>query len=125
MKQKQAGMTLTSFLVVLAVVGFALFIGMKLFPMYQAYYCVRSALKSIAAEPGSGSLDPSKVQELFFKRMDMNYADDLRPGDLKIERTGDGLRMVVSYEVRREMIGNLDVVGKFNASQDLKRTGSE
>lgn len=125
MKHKQAGMTLTSFLVVLAVVGFALFIGMKLFPMYQEYYSVRSALKSIAAEPGSGSLDPSKVQEMFFKRMDMNYADDLRPGDLKIERTGDGLRMVVNYEVRREMIGNLDVVGKFNASQDLKRTGSE
>ncbi|HEX7989309.1 MAG TPA: DUF4845 domain-containing protein [Stenotrophomonas sp.] len=125
MKHKQAGMTLTSFLVVLAVVGFALFIGMKLFPMYQEYYSVRSALKSIAAEPGSGSLDPSKVQEMFFKRMDMNYADDLRPGDLKIERTGDGLRMVVSYEVRREMIGNLDVVGKFDASQDLKRTGSE
>lgn len=125
MKHKQAGMTLTSFLVVLAVVGFALFIGMKLFPMYQEYYSVRSALKSIAAEPGSGSLDPSKVQELFFKRMDMNYADDVKPADLKIERTGDGLRMVVSYEVRREMIGNLDVVGKFNASQDLKRTGSE
>lgn len=125
MKHKQAGMTLTSFLVVLAVVGFALFIGMKLFPMYQEYYSVRSALKSIAAQPGSGSLDPSKVQEMFFKRMDMNYADDLRPGDLKIERTGDGLRMVVSYEVRREMIGNLDVVGKFDASQDLKRTGSE
>ncbi|PZU29769.1 MAG: DUF4845 domain-containing protein [Stenotrophomonas sp.] len=125
MKHKQAGMTLTSFLVVLAVVGFALFIGMKLFPMYQEYYSVRSALKSIAAEPGSGSLEPGKVQELFFKRMDMNYADDVKPGALKVERTGDGLRMVVSYEVRREMIGNLDVVGKFNASQDLKRTGSE
>lgn len=125
MKHKQSGMTLTSFLVVLAVVGFALFIGMKLFPMYQEYYSVRSALKSIAAEPGSGSFDPAKVQELFFKRMDMNYADDVKPGDLKIERTGDGLRMVVNYEVRREMIGNLDVVGKFNASQDLKRTGSE
>lgn len=125
MKHKQAGMTLTSFLVVLAVVGFALFIGMKLFPMYQEYYSVRSALKSIAAEPGSGSLDPSKVQELFFKRMDMNYADDVKPADLKIERTDGGLRMIVSYEVRREIIGNLDVVGKFDASQDLKRTGSE
>ncbi|KOB35202.1 membrane protein, partial [Xanthomonas arboricola] len=34
MKRKQSGMTLTSFVVVLAVVGFALYIGMKLFPMY-------------------------------------------------------------------------------------------
>ncbi|BBJ97184.1 hypothetical protein Xcc1_29140 [Xanthomonas campestris pv. campestris] len=32
MKRKQSGMTLTSFVVVLAVVGFALYLGMKLFP---------------------------------------------------------------------------------------------
>lgn len=32
----QRGMTLTSFLTVLIVVGFFLYIGMKLFPMYQS-----------------------------------------------------------------------------------------
>ena len=29
--------------------------------------------------------------------------------------------MNVNYEVRKPMIGNLDVVGKFNATQDLTR----
>ena len=44
MNRKQGGMTLLSFVVVLAVVGFGLYIGMKLFPMYQEYYSVRSAM---------------------------------------------------------------------------------
>lgn len=46
----QRGMTLTSFLAVLIVVAFGLYVGMKLFPMYQEYYSVRSAMKSLAKE---------------------------------------------------------------------------
>ncbi len=57
----QRGMTLTSFLTVLIVVGFFLYIGMKLFPMYQEYYAVKTSMKALAREPGSA--DPVKAQE--------------------------------------------------------------
>lgn len=33
--------------------------------------------------------------------------------------------MKVNYEVRRELIGNLDVVGKFETSQDMTGRGGE
>lgn len=125
MNRKQRGMTLTSFLMVLIVVAFAIYVGMKLLPMYQEYYSVRSALKGLAAEPGSADMDPSKIQEMFFKRMDINYSDHVKPQDVKFERIDGGWRMNVNYEVRRELIGNLDVVGKFDTSQDLTRRGAE
>ena len=73
MKRKQSGLSLVGFLVVLAVVGFAAYIGMKLFPMYQEYYSVRSAAKGLASEPGVGDMDPSKIQDLFFRRLYINY----------------------------------------------------
>lgn len=123
MKRKQSGMTLTSFVVVLAVVGFAAYIGMKLFPMYQEYYAVRSAMKGIAAEPGGGDMDPSRLQDMFFKRMDINYSESVKRENIKFERVEGGWRMKVDYEVRRELVGNLDVVGKFNATQDVTRRG--
>ncbi len=122
---KQRGMTLTSFLVVLIVVAFALYVGMKLLPMYQEYYSVRTALKGLANEPGSADMDPTKVQDLFFRRMDINYSDHVKPENVKFERIDGGWRMKVAYEVRRELIGNLDVVGKFDTSQDLKRRGGD
>lgn len=125
MIQKQRGMTLTSFLMVLIVVAFAIYIGMKLIPMYQEYYSVRSALKGLANEPGSADMDPSRIQDMFFKRMDINYSDHVKPQDVKFERIDGGWRMNVNYEVRRELIGNLDVVGKFDTSQDLTRRGAE
>ena len=117
MNRKQGGMTLTSFLMVLAVVGFALYIGMKLFPMYQEFYAVKTSMKALANEPGSS--DPSKASEMFFKRMDMNYSDSVKRDNIKFDRIEGGVRMVVTYEVRRPLVGNLDIVGNFENSQDL------
>ena len=76
MKRKQSGLSLVGFLVVLAVVGFAAYVGMKLFPMYQEYYSVQSAMKGLANEPGVADMDPAKVQDLFFRR-DSILADAL------------------------------------------------
>ncbi|WP_425500917.1 DUF4845 domain-containing protein [Pseudoxanthomonas gei] len=122
-KHKQDGMTLTSFVVVLAVVGFAAYIGMKLFPMYQEYYSVRSAAKAIAAEPGVGDMDPSKIQSMLFKHLDINYSENVKEENVKFDRIDSGWRMKVNYEVRRPLVGNLDVVGVFDISQDLTRGG--
>ncbi|CEJ41914.1 hypothetical protein Xazr_01025 [Xanthomonas campestris pv. azadirachtae] len=125
MKRKQGGMTLTSFVVVLAVVGFGLYIGMKLFPMYQEYYAVRTSMKGLANEAGSADMDPSKLQEMFFKRLDINASESVKRENVKFERIEGGWRMKVNYEVRRELVGNLDVVGKFDTAQDLTKRGVE
>ncbi|MEN5040356.1 DUF4845 domain-containing protein [Stenotrophomonas sp. TWI1149] len=121
----QRGITLISFLVVLIVVAFGLYIGMKLFPMYQEYYAVRSAMKSLAKEPGVGNMEPRRIQDMFFKRLYINYSENVKPADVKFDRIDGGWNMKVYYEVRREMIGNLDVVGKFDSNQELTRSGAD
>ena len=123
MKRKQSGLSLVGFLVVLAVVGFAAYVGMKLFPMYQEYYSVRSAMKGLANEPGVADMDPAKIQDLFFRRLYINYSENVKPQNVKFERTEGGWKMRVNYEVRRPLVGNLDVVGKFDKTQDLTRRG--
>lgn len=125
MKRNQSGMTLIGFVITLAVVGFAAYIGMKLFPMYQEYYAVRSAMKSLANEPGVGSMEPARIQDLFFKRLYINYSENVKPANVKFDRRDNGWTLKVNYEVRRPLVGNLDVVGKFDSSQDLTRSGAE
>ena len=123
MKRKQSGLSLVGFLVVLAVVGFAAYVGMKLFPMYQEYYSVSTAMKGLANEPGVADMDPHKVQDLFFRRLYINYSENVKPQNVKFERTEGGWKMRVVYEVRRPLVGNLDVVGKFDRTQELTRRG--
>jgi len=125
MKRNQKGMTLLSFVVVLGLVGFAAYVAMRLFPMYQEYYAVKSSLKGLANEQGVADMDPARIKELFFRRLNMNYSTNIKPADVKIERMEGGWNMTVVYEVRRPLVGNLDVVGNFDAEQAMTRRGAD
>jgi hypothetical protein len=124
MKRTQSGMTLIGFIVVLGVVGLFAYIGMKLVPMYSEYYAVKQALKGLQQEPGIANRDPGKIQDLFFRRLYISYAENVQPENVKIKRVDRGWQMDVNYEVRKPMIGNLDVVGKFSASESLTNQGT-
>lgn len=124
MKRAQSGMTLISFVIVLAIVGLFAYVGMKLFPMYAEYYSVKSALKGLAQEPGIANTDPVKIQNLFFRRLYISYAENVKPENVKVKRIDNGWQMDVNYEIRKPLIANLDVVGKFDATQALTRSGT-
>ena len=120
MRRNQSGITLMSFLIVLVVVGFFLYVGMKVFPMYSEFYSVKSALKGMATEGLSGK-DPAQIKDNFFRRMDISYSSNVKPEHVRVETSGGSTRIDVKYEVRVPMVANLDVVGRFEASQDLSR----
>lgn len=124
--RRQQGMTLMSFIIVLAVVGFAAFIGMKLFPMYQEYFAVRSAMKDMAADPGAAARTPAQLKDLFFRKLYINYSENVKPSDVSFERASNGsVQMNVKYEVRRPLLGNLDIVGKFESSETLSNRAGD
>ncbi len=121
MKRNQSGMTLIGFIIVLAVVGVFVYMGMKLIPMYTEYYGVKRALTGLAAEPGIADQDPAKIKKLFFRRLYVSYADNVKDEHVKIQRKDSGYEIMVNYEVRRPLIANLDVVGHFEAQEVLRR----
>lgn len=124
MKRTQSGITLIGFILVLAVVGVFAYMGMKLIPMYSEYYSVKQALQGLSGEPGIATKDPAKVKDLFFRRLYISYAENVKPEHVKIERKGANYLMTVKYEIRRPLIANLDVVGRFETQKELVRSGS-
>jgi len=124
MKRTQGGMTLIGFVIVLAVVGVFIYMGMKVIPMYSEYYAVKQALQGLAGEPGIADQNPAKIKDLFFRRLYISYADTVKSEHVKIVRKDAGYVMTVKYEVRKPLIANLDVVGKFEAEKELRRGGA-
>jgi hypothetical protein len=125
MKRSERGITLIGFVVILALVGILAYLGMKVFPIYEQFFSVRSAMKGVAGEPGVAQMDPAKIRDLFFRRLYVNYADeDLKPENVKIERKDNGYTLTVNYEVRRPLVADLDIVGNFNETQALNGGGS-
>ena len=125
MKRTQRGMTLIGFIIVLAVVGIFAYVAMKLVPMYSEYYAVKQALKGLQQEPGIANRDPAKIQDLFFRRLYISYAENVKAENVKIERIDGGWTMSVDYEVRKPLMLNLDVVGKFSTSERLTNRGPD
>ncbi|TBR08380.1 MAG: DUF4845 domain-containing protein [Lysobacter sp.] len=121
MKRAQRGMTLVSFIVVLGVVGVFVYMGMKLIPMYSEYYAVKKALESMSQDVEMANTDAEKIKDLFFRRMDVNYSEDVKPENMKLVRRDAGWLVTVDYEVRRPLIANLDVVGRFHAQKEFRR----
>jgi Domain of unknown function (DUF4845) len=119
MRRKQSGMTFTSFIIVLSVVGFFLFIFMKLFPMYQEFFSVKSALNGLSADPEVAVQSPEQIKDKFFKRLYVSYSENVKPQNVRFENRSGAQVMHVDYEVRKPLIYNLDVVGKFSAEATL------
>ena len=114
----QSGLTLMSFLIVLVVAGFFIYIGMKLFPVYTEYYSVVSNMKGLAEEPGVKQLSDAQVRERLRKRFDISYIDSVKPQNIKLERK-DGYQLTIAYEVRRNLMYNLDFVAVFDKTVEL------
>jgi len=125
MKRTQGGMTLLGFIICLAVAGVFIYVGMKVIPMYSEYFSVKKSMDGLALEPGINNASPDKIRNLFFRRLYVNYSENVKQDNVKIERMPGGWKMTVKYEVRRPLISNLDVVGNFEASKELTHGGPD
>jgi hypothetical protein len=120
MRSNQRGMTLIGFLMVLAVVGFFAFLGMRLFPVYSEYYAVVTAMKSIQNEPGVAQMSPEQIRTLLDRRFQISYVENVRRDNIKITRDR-GYQLQIAYEVRRPLVYNIDFVAVFDKTVDLAR----
>lgn len=121
MRRTQRGMTLIGFVISMAVAGVFIYVGMQLFPMYNEFFAVKQAMASLANEPGVAEESKGQIESRFFKRLYISYSDNVKPQNVKLIRKEAGWMMTVDYEVRRPVIANLDVVGKFHAEKELAR----
>ena len=115
---KQQGISLLGYIIVLIVALFVFFLGMRLMPIYMEYYSVVSAMNDVASERGSARLSPYDIRVKILNRLYVSYSENVKSSHIKLIR-GEGVQLRIAYEVRRPVIGNLDVVAKFDKSVQL------
>ena len=120
----QRGITLIGFLIVLALAGFFFLIGAKLFPMYTEYMAVKAAMVKVQNTPGSARMTPEQVWKLLGRSFNVSYVESVQRNNMQLVRQ-NGYFLRIAYEVRKPLVYNLDVVGKFDHSVELGRTDAE
>jgi hypothetical protein len=115
---KQQGMTFIGLLVVLALVAFFAYIGIRLTPVYLEYFSVDSSLKSLAKEESQG-LSANELKSRLMKRLEINNVARVNENDISVKSEARSKTVSVQYEVREPFYGNLSLLISFSDSVTL------
>jgi hypothetical protein len=116
MKQisKQSGMSALGLLIMALVLGFSALCVIKLAPVYMDFWSIKGIIDSVEREPAAKELTKNGIASLIVKRIDVNGIRDFDFADsVTIEKSTEQVSIELDYEVREELVGNIDVVLKF------------
>ena len=118
--RKQRGLTLVGFGIVLVLVVFFAYTAMRLVPLYLEYHALINAMNTLEEDPRAAKMSPTQIKNKLINSLWVNYAtDNIQRKHMKVTRK-NGLQVRVTYEVRRDFIGNVDLILSFDRSVHLK-----
>ena len=113
-KRQQQGLTMISWMLILSAIGFVVFVGLKVMPVYISGFNSYSSLESMTKEHGLGNKSLAEVKEMLWRRLDINMVSAITKNDIYVTKGKGEITIEIDYEVREKIIGNLDVVARFN-----------
>lgn len=109
----QGGMTLVSWLGILFVAGTLALVAIRLVPVYIEAYEIGSILQTMESDSELRQATRREVWETFKKRLDINDINYIVANNVKMNDVSDGMQLIVSYQARVHVLGNLDAVASF------------
>lgn len=119
--RRNDGLTLIGFLIVLVMVLFFAYSGMRVVPMYLEYHALVNALEKLEDDPYSKDLTPAKIKQSIFDSLWASYAsNNIKKEHIHISKKSGRVNVRVAYEIRTSFIANIDLVGKFDRTAVLR-----
>lgn len=113
MRSRQRGATFLGMVVIIAILGFALYAGIRLTPMYLEYMAVARALEQTAKEE-SGATSPQTLRNALDRRWTIETIDSIQPKEIEIKKAGSGFTMRAWYRAEAPFIANVSLVADFD-----------
>lgn len=122
--QRQKGLSLTGFMLVIALVCFFALVAMKLFPLYNESFAVTKSLESVAKDPKADKLPVIQLRRNFIRNANINGLSRFSEKDIKDYLTANKIgqkprTMTMNYEARNNLFGNLDMVLVYEKTLEL------
>ena len=121
MANRQNGMTMMSWLVVLAILVFFILIGIKMIPTYIENYGIKQVLLNMEDDRKARTMSPNELKKAFMKRLKINSVYEFDRKAIKIKKEKFGTRFSVDYEIRKPVAGNVSIVMVFSESALIKK----
>jgi len=120
MFRRQYGATLLGMLIIAAILGMAVYAGIRLVPLYLEYMAVARILDQTAKENRGATMSPLDLRVAMERRWRAESITRFEPNDLDIKKTGFGYIMRAKYRAEAPFVGNVSLVVDFDKSVDIR-----
>lgn len=91
----------------------------KLAPIYMEHYSVKTVLLSLKEEPLITHKSIGEVRKMIQRRLKVNGVYDMEDDAIKIKKESGKLSVDITYEVQKNMAGNVDVLVSFSDNIEI------
>ncbi|MBS0575965.1 MAG: DUF4845 domain-containing protein [Proteobacteria bacterium] len=119
LRNRQHGLTLMGFVIVLIVVGFFAYMAMRLIPMYNEYSSVVKSLDEVAKDPIAANAEEIKLRDMVSRHFETGYVSSIDPmkkaypDGVVIKRSSEGTSLSVNYDAKAPLFYNVFLVAHF------------
>lgn len=117
--KNQRGLTMLSWLIVLGIMVFFMLIGIKMIPTYLENYSIKQVLTTMQNDRSVRKMTPNEIKKSFIKRLKINSVYEFDRNSLKVKKEKFGTKILVDYEVRKPVAGNVAIVMTFSESATI------
>lgn len=117
--KKQQGGALAMMIIALFF-GALLTLAIKIGPAYIDDITIQEALESLEGTEGLEQMGPAQVRTLINKRLSVNNVRGFDAKNITVEKNGEFVVVKVDYEVRNNIIGNVDSIVHFQHEYELE-----
>ena len=117
----QQGLTFISLVFILGLIAFFVLLGLKIGPIYLNHSKVVSTLSELKRTPDIEYQSEPEIRNSLSKRFNINYVNDVTQENITITRHENYLKIVIEYEVVKNIAGNLSVLIAFNDVMEVNK----
>ena len=111
---REAGISLSGLIVVLAVLGAVALLAMKVFPAWEEYRSIKHAIAAAKAAGGG----TREMQQAFERTAEINNITAIASRDLVITRDNGQAQVSFAYEKRIPLAGNVSLLIDYAGTTD-------
>ncbi|WP_444907698.1 DUF4845 domain-containing protein [Microbulbifer sp. SSSA008] len=119
--QQQRGMSYWGWLLIIAMLGFALTCVSKMAPAYLDARYVNEGLKTLGQNPNLEEMTTGQIKKELNRFFLVNNVRGEPTKSVQVVRGAKGSVVSINYELRQPLIYNVDVVMKFNKQLDTAK----
>lgn len=116
---RQRGATFIGMVIIIAILGFALYAGMRLTPLYFEYMEVVRAMEQTAKEHNGEPTSPQALRTSLDRRWTVEDIKSIDPKDMEIKKSGNGFTMRAYYRAEAPFVANVSLVVDFDKTVDV------